>query len=88
MTPEEKQKALDEQQRREQMRAEMQNMTPEQRRERFAQMAQDPQRAQQMQTRMLSGIKNTTPAQRVERTQRMNEMRKRFQESGTPPGRP
>ena len=88
MTPEEKQKALDEQQRREQMRAEMQNMTPEQRRERFAQMAQDPQRAQQMQARMLSGIKNTTPQQRVERTQRMNEMRKRFQESGTPPGRP
>jgi hypothetical protein len=88
MTPEDKQKALEEQQRREQMFAEMRNLTPEQRRERFAQMANDPQRQQQMQNRMMSGLKNTTPQQRVERDQRMIEMRKRFEQRSGQQTRP
>jgi len=56
---------------REKMFEEMRNLTPEQRRERFAQMGGGREQ------RNLNRIKNTTPEQRVERYQRMEERRQR-----------
>lgn len=67
MTPEERAKAEADRQRREAMR----NMSPEDRRKAFEQMAQNPEFKARMENRMLNGIRDTTPEQRVERAQRM-----------------
>jgi hypothetical protein len=66
MTPEERQLAEQARQRWQEMR----NLTPEQRRERMAQLATDPAFQQRMQQRMVQRLLNTTPEQRAERANR------------------
>ncbi len=63
MTPEERQVAEQAHQRWQEMR----NLTPEQRRERMAQLAADPVFQQRMQQRMVQRLLNTTPEQRAQR---------------------
>ena len=63
MTPEERQVAEQAHQRWQEMR----NLTPEQRRERMAQLAADPAFQQRMQQRMVQRLLNTTPEQRAQR---------------------
>ena len=89
MTPEEREKAVAERARMEQMRAEMANLNPEQRRERFEQMMNGPEGQQrrarmqsEMENRMTRSLKNTTPEQRVERDKFFQQMR----QSGGPGG--
>jgi len=63
---------------------EMRNLTPEQRRERFEQMANSPQMEQRRDNRMSSQLKNTTPLQRAQRAQEMQErMQRRNDPSNT-----
>ncbi|MFM1768008.1 MAG: hypothetical protein RJA22_537 [Verrucomicrobiota bacterium] len=69
---------------------EMQNLTPEQRRERFSQMAGGsggPGGGGGREQRMLSRIKNTTPEQRVDRYRAYEQRRQRWQQQGGGPGR-
>jgi hypothetical protein len=71
MTPEEKQRALERRARWQEMR----DLTPEQRRERMAQLATDPAFQQRMQQRMLQRLQDSTPEQRAERDQRIAKRR-------------
>jgi type II secretory pathway component GspD/PulD (secretin) len=73
MTAEERAKAEADRLRREAMR----NMSPEDRRKAFEQMAQNPEFKARMENRMLNGIRDTTPEQRVDRAQRMAQRRAR-----------
>jgi hypothetical protein len=66
MSPEERQQAEQRRQRWQEMR----NLTPEQRRARFAQTASDPAVQQRMQQRALQRLLNSTPDQRVARDRR------------------
>lgn len=85
LPPEERQKLDAAQQQREQMFQEMQNLTPEQRRERFSQMGGGPGGRDQ---RSLSRIKNTTPEQRFDRYQRYEQRRQRWEQQGGGSGGP
>ena len=67
MTPEEQKRALEARQRWQELR----NLSPEERRKRFQEMASDPQVQQQMQARMLQRLRDSTPEERAERYQRM-----------------
>ncbi len=71
MTPEER-KQFEE---RRKMFEEMRNLSPEERRKKFGDMASRPEFQQRMQERMMNGVKNLTPEQRADRT-------KRFQQRG------
>jgi type II secretory pathway component GspD/PulD (secretin) len=71
MSPDEQKRAQEMRQRWEKMR----NLTPEERRQQFAQMMSDPQVQQQMQQRMVQRIKDSTPQERAERYQRMAQRR-------------
>jgi hypothetical protein len=74
LPPEERQKLEQAQQQAEQLRQEWQNLTPEQRRERFQQMNGNREQ------RQISRIKNTTPEQRVDRYRQMEQRRQRWQQ--------
>jgi hypothetical protein len=50
-------------------------MTPEQRKQAFANRASSPEAQDRRQQRMLNSIKNTTPEQRVDRFQRFSNRR-------------
>lgn len=87
---EQRQKLEQAQQEREKLFQEMQNLTPEQRRDRFAQMAGGPGGSWGpggRDQRMLSRIKNTTPEQRVDRYRAYEQRRQRWQQQGGGPGR-
>lgn len=79
MTREEQERTRERQQRFE----ELQNLSPEERRERMAEFFRSPEMQARMEERLRNNILNTTPEQRVERTQIINERRQRFQ--GTAP---
>ena len=74
-------KLAEEQAKRDQLRQEMANMTDDQRRERFQQMAQSGSGrfGGNRDTRMLERIKNTTPEQKVDRNRMMIERQARWQ---------
>ena len=76
MTPQEQDKAKEQQQQFEQVR----DMTPEQRQQFFEQMRNNPQNQQRFENRRVSYLNNSTPDQRVERSRRMLEMRARRQQ--------
>lgn len=82
LPPEQRTKLEQAQQEREQTFQQMQNLTPEQRRERFSQMA-----GAGRDQRAISRIKNTTPEQRVERNRRFEQMRLWRQQNGGGGGR-
>lgn len=67
MTPEEQKQAQETRQRWQELR----NLSPEERRKRFEEMASNPQIQQHMQARMLQRLKDSTPEERAERYQRM-----------------
>ena len=71
MSPDEKKRAQEMRQRWEKMR----DLTPEERRQQFAQMMSDPQVQQQMQQRMVQRIRDSTPQERAERYQRIAQRR-------------
>ena len=71
MSPDEQKHAQEMRQRWEKMRS----LSPEERRQQFAQMMADPQFQQQMQQRMLQRIKDSTPQERAERYQRIAKRR-------------
>jgi hypothetical protein len=73
MTPEQRKVA---EERRKEFEA-LRNMSPEERRKKFGDMAQKPEFQQRMQERMMNGIKNLTPEQRVERIQKFQQFRNR-----------
>ena len=77
LSAEERAKLEEARKERERMFQEMQNLTPEQRRERFQQMG-NTMRDQ----RTMDRIKNTTPQQRLDRYREMNERRKQWQANG------
>jgi hypothetical protein len=78
-----RQKVQDAQQQREQQMKEMQSLTPEERRQRFAQMG-----GGAMDQRNRERIRNSTPEQRVEQQRRMVQMRQRMQQMQPPPRSP
>jgi hypothetical protein len=78
-TPE-RTKALEAEQQRAQTFQDMQNMTPEQRRERFGAMA-----GAGMDQRNRDRVRNSTPEQRVEQQRAMLQMRQRMQQMQAPP---
>ena len=77
LSAEERAKLEEQRKERERMFQEMQNMTPEQRRERFQQMG-----STMRDQRTMDRIKNTTPQQRLDRYREMNERRKQWQANG------
>jgi hypothetical protein len=77
----ERQKLDAERQQRELQMQELQNLTPEQRQQRFAQMG-----GQGMDQRNRDRVRNSTPEQRVEQQRRMLQMRQRMQSA--PPSQP
>jgi hypothetical protein len=74
LLPEDRQKLEQQQQQAEQFRQELQNMTPEQRRDRFQQMAGNREQ------RTMSMVKNTTPEQRAERYTQREQRRQLWQQ--------
>jgi len=79
MTPEEQQKTKEERQQFEEIR----NLPPEERQQRFEQMASRPEVQQRMEQRSYRGVMNTTPQQRAERTkERVERMQRRLQQQG------
>jgi hypothetical protein len=73
MTPEEQAKMKEEQQKMEEIR----NLPPDEQRQRFEQMMNDPTRRQRMESRANNNFKYSTPDQKVERARRTAEMRAR-----------
>jgi hypothetical protein len=77
MTQQEQEKAKEERKQFEEMR----NMTPEERQQRFQEMASRPEFQQRMEQRQYRGVMNTTPEQRAERMKaRMERMQRRQQQ--------
>jgi hypothetical protein len=79
MTPEQQTKVKDERKQMEELR----NLSPEERQQRFEQMAARPEFQQRMEQRSYRGVMNTTPEQRAERTKaRIERMQRRQQQQG------
>lgn len=84
MSPEERQRMEEQRKQMEEIR----NLPPEQRRERFEQMANDPKNQQRRENRMMNQLKNSTPDQRADRAKQMSErMQRRNDPSNTNSGR-